>query len=145
MYIFVLWKTVQSPTVLHNRMLHIYIYMYIPDPHIFFLMYMITHVTPQVLVKHGALVAMSNKYGDTPLSKSRPRLRKKLEGAVYMYTFKFCSLLLNCLGIRISQLSLPWWLVSRAPDKKSGVCVFNLSESHRYLCLLFYISCLPLH
>ena len=36
----------------------------------------------QVLVKHGALVAMANKYGDTPLSKARPRLRKKLESAV---------------------------------------------------------------
>ena len=34
----------------------------------------------QILVKHGALVAMANKYGDTPLSKARPRLRKKLEG-----------------------------------------------------------------
>lgn len=36
----------------------------------------------QVLVRHGALVAMANKYGDTPLSKARPRLRKKLEGAI---------------------------------------------------------------
>ena len=34
----------------------------------------------QVLVKHGALIAISNKYGDMPLTKARPRLRKKLEG-----------------------------------------------------------------
>lgn len=34
----------------------------------------------EVLVKNGAIVAMSNRYGDTPLSKARPRLRKKLEG-----------------------------------------------------------------
>ena len=33
-----------------------------------------------MLVKSGALIVMSNKYGDTPLSKARPRLRKKLEG-----------------------------------------------------------------
>ena len=39
----------------------------------------------QVLVKHGALVAMSNKYGDTPLSKARPRLKKKLEGIDIQY------------------------------------------------------------
>jgi len=31
-------------------------------------------------VKHGALVTISNKYGDMPLTKARPRLRKKLEG-----------------------------------------------------------------
>ena len=34
----------------------------------------------QMLVKHGALIAISNKYGDMPLTKARPRLRKKLEG-----------------------------------------------------------------
>ena len=34
----------------------------------------------EVLVKHGALIAISNKYGDMPLTKARPRLRKKLEG-----------------------------------------------------------------
>ena len=33
----------------------------------------------QMLVKNGAIIAISNKYGDTPLSKARPRLRKKLE------------------------------------------------------------------
>lgn len=33
----------------------------------------------QVLVKHGAIIAIANKYGETPLSKARPRLRKKLE------------------------------------------------------------------
>lgn len=32
-----------------------------------------------MLVKNGAIIAISNKYGDTPLSKARPRLRKKLE------------------------------------------------------------------
>ena len=33
----------------------------------------------QMLVKNGAIIAISNRYGDTPLSKARPRLRKKLE------------------------------------------------------------------
>lgn len=33
----------------------------------------------EVLVKHGAVIAIANKYGETPLSKARPRLRKKLE------------------------------------------------------------------
>lgn len=32
-----------------------------------------------MLVKHGATIAIANKYGETPLSKARPRLRKKLE------------------------------------------------------------------
>ena len=39
------------------------------------------HFPPtQVLVKHGAIIAIANKHGETPLSKARPRLRKKLEG-----------------------------------------------------------------
>ena len=37
----------------------------------------------EVLVKKGALVAAANKYGDTPLSKARPKLRKKLEGVFW--------------------------------------------------------------
>ena len=32
----------------------------------------------QVLVMKGALVAAANKYGDMPLSRARPKLRKKL-------------------------------------------------------------------
>ena len=51
-------------------------------------------------MKHGALVAMANKYGDTPLSKARPRLRKKLEGIM-------------CVTRRIMQ-----WTVGSL----SGVC-----------------------
>ena len=39
----------------------------------------------QMLVKNGALIVMSNKYGDTPLSKARPRLRKKLEGKLSLH------------------------------------------------------------
>jgi len=31
-------------------------------------------------VKQGATIAIANKHGETPLSKARPRLRKKLEG-----------------------------------------------------------------
>ena len=30
-------------------------------------------------MKQGALIAIANKHGETPLSKARPRLRKKLE------------------------------------------------------------------
>ncbi len=38
-----------------------------------------------MLVKNGAIIAISNKYGDTPLSKARPRLRKKLEALAGEY------------------------------------------------------------
>ena len=52
----------------------------------------------QVLVKHGALVAMANKYGDTPLSKARPRLRKKLEGtSIYTCTCTGIYLYMSCI------------------------------------------------
>ena len=39
----------------------------------------------QMLVKNGAIIAISNKYGDTPLAKARPRLRKKLEALAVEY------------------------------------------------------------
>ena len=38
-----------------------------------------------MLVKNGAIIAISNKYGDTPLAKARPRLRKKLEALAGEY------------------------------------------------------------
>lgn len=34
----------------------------------------------EVLVKHGALIALSNKYGDSPYTKARPTLKRKLQG-----------------------------------------------------------------
>jgi len=38
-----------------------------------------------MLVKNGGLIVMSNKYGDTPLSKAKPRLKKKLEALAAEY------------------------------------------------------------
>ena len=51
-----------------------------------FLLYdFVTFILHQMLVKNGAIIAISNKYGDTPLAKARPRLRKKLEALAQEY------------------------------------------------------------
>ena len=52
----------------------------------------------QVLVTKGALVAAANKYGDTPLSRARPKLRKKLEGMLCELCYvRVCCVL--CEGV----------------------------------------------
>ena len=53
-------------------------------------------------MKHGATIAIANKFGDTPLTKARPKLRKKLEGVctvLFVVVYCLLLLLLSCEGL----------------------------------------------
>jgi len=74
------------------------------------------------LVNNGAIVAMANKFGETPLDKAKPNIRKILKGSVTF--FLFIPVFLNKQVYKHNQLKSTYlnkmYLYINALTKKSN-------------------------